>query len=1080
MFPFWDSTIQPVLEAIGARRVVEIGALRGENTQKMIDALGPGTEVHVIDPLPQFDPDEHRARFGENYHFHRDLSLNVLDKLPAMDAALIDGDHNWYTVHGEMTALAATADRAGRPLPVCILHDVGWPYGRRDLYYDPTNIPADQRQPFERKGMRKHRSDLVDGGGFNRTLANARHEGGPRNGVLTGMEDFIAEYPHDIRVFRTPVYHGLAIVADMRTLEARPALAGLLDSFEGPAGQRGLLELAEDIRLEAARWEQLVFAHHERLIDRSARRYLDLLARGLVDDLGFEQQLRIDHLLDHARKGLPPMVERVMNPAITMQIPTRRLEAARATGRTDDGDPPTYFSPTEMGRHRLEVLRSKLDEIRTGDIAGALVECGTGRGGGAVFMRGYLDAHEIEDRDVVVIDEFRAPAASLPTPGRGFDLTATLDDVRGLFERFGLLDEQCRFVQGKPAKAAAIAPVDHVALLRLGPTLPIEDSSAVLSALAPRLTPGATVIVDGGPAMTAALAPGLDSLGGAERIDDHAVAWTITVSTAPKPAVTGTPAGAPHPASAAPTISLSMVVVFYDMQREARRTLHSLSRAYQRDVEHLDYEVLVIDNGSPDGTALSRTEVEAFGPEFRYLDLGDGATASPTTALNRGMQEARGAVVGFMIDGAHVLSPGVLHFADVARRAHGPAVVATQQWYVGPGQQPDTMAAGYDESAEDDLFAIIAWPSDGYRLFEISHFIGDRDWFDGIWESNCLFVPREVLDAVGGYDDSFDEPGGEYSNLEFFERTVAHPGVNVVTIVGEGSFHQLHDGTTTNVATPDERNAKIRRYAERYAELRGRGFRSPQKQTHLVGAPMQIALRTKPRRRTSPVFFTARTIDGEDGRPSKPHPIPEEIATHYLEAFWASPAGRESSWLGLETTTPVMDLFAYQQLITETTPDCIVVTGSDKGGRARFLATVCDARGAGRVIAVTPNNAHAAALEHPRITTIVGRVANDDAVGRAVVDDVRDESAMVILAGHLGMRPTLVEFQALESLVPTGGYVVVEQTIVDGRPVWPGFGPGPGAAVDQIVNQRGEWVADPAAERHNLTFNRGGFLKRLT
>ena len=200
MFPFWDSTIQPVLEAIGARRVVEIGALRGENTQKMIDALGPGTEVHVIDPLPQFDPDEHRARFGENYHFHRDLSLNVLDKLPAMDAALIDGDHNWYTVHGEMTALAATADRAGRPLPVCILHDVGWPYGRRDLYYDPTNIPADQRQPFERKGMRKHRSDLVDGGGFNRTLANARHEGGPRNGVLTGMEDFIAEYPHDIRV----------------------------------------------------------------------------------------------------------------------------------------------------------------------------------------------------------------------------------------------------------------------------------------------------------------------------------------------------------------------------------------------------------------------------------------------------------------------------------------------------------------------------------------------------------------------------------------------------------------------------------------------------------------------------------------------------------------------------------------------------------------------------------------------------------------------------------------------------------------------------------------------------------------
>src|SRR5262245_7489636 len=98
MFPLWEVAIAPVIEAIGAKRVVEIGALRGENTAQILDALGPDAELHVIDPVPDFDPAEHEQRFAGRYVFHRDLSVNVLSNLPAMDAALIDGDHNWYTV----------------------------------------------------------------------------------------------------------------------------------------------------------------------------------------------------------------------------------------------------------------------------------------------------------------------------------------------------------------------------------------------------------------------------------------------------------------------------------------------------------------------------------------------------------------------------------------------------------------------------------------------------------------------------------------------------------------------------------------------------------------------------------------------------------------------------------------------------------------------------------------------------------------------------------------------------------------------------------------------------------------------
>ena len=68
-----------------------MGALRGENTELMLDRLGPGVELHVIDPVPDFDPAEHEERFGGRYFFYRDLSVNVLDRLPVMDVALIDG-----------------------------------------------------------------------------------------------------------------------------------------------------------------------------------------------------------------------------------------------------------------------------------------------------------------------------------------------------------------------------------------------------------------------------------------------------------------------------------------------------------------------------------------------------------------------------------------------------------------------------------------------------------------------------------------------------------------------------------------------------------------------------------------------------------------------------------------------------------------------------------------------------------------------------------------------------------------------------------------------------------------------------
>lgn len=220
MYPFWETVVAPLIKAADARRIVEIGALRGDTTTLMLDGLAPDSELHVIDPVPAFDPDEHERRFGGRYVFHRDLSLNVLDRCGAFDVALIDGDHNWYTVSQELRLL----ERMSRQWPTTFLHDIGWPYGRRDMYYDPAGIPPDHRQPYERSGLLKGCSRLSPDG-INKHLANAAHEGGGRNGVLTAVEDFMEESNYHLELFAATGPGGLGLLIDRECLQTDIGLA---------------------------------------------------------------------------------------------------------------------------------------------------------------------------------------------------------------------------------------------------------------------------------------------------------------------------------------------------------------------------------------------------------------------------------------------------------------------------------------------------------------------------------------------------------------------------------------------------------------------------------------------------------------------------------------------------------------------------------------------------------------------------------------------------------------------------------------------------------------------------------------
>jgi cephalosporin hydroxylase len=207
-------------------------------------------------------------------------------------------------------------------------------------------------------------------------------------------------------------------------------------------------------------------------------------------------------------------------------------------------------------------------------------------------------------------------------------------------------------------------------------------------------------------------------------------------------------------------------------------------------------------------------------------------------------------------------------------------------------------------------------------------------------------------------------------------------------------------------------------------------------------------------------------------------PVPEELKLAAIDAIWANQSWREATWLGVPVARYPTDLHSYQELIAQVRPDTIVLVGDDHGlgGRALFAASIADQLGLGQVIAVgVPGNHQRPS--HARITYLDGQAEQPDMADR-VRSHVGDEGAMVLL-GLGSLQRLTAAFEHYAPLVPVDGYVVVENTVLNGRPVAPGFGPGGHEAVTAILGSHRDFVPDVAFERYTLTFNKNGFLRRM-
>jgi O-methyltransferase len=161
------------------------------------------------------------------------------------------------------------------------------------------------------------------------------------------------------------------------------------------------------------------------------------------------------------------------------------------------------FSHTMVGRKRLNNIEECIRYIQKDNIPGDFAETGVWRGGACIFMKGCITALEMQGRILWVADSFEGlPVPRLPED-IGYDfsvekvpiLAISLEEVQDNFRRYGLLDDDVKFLKGWFNETLPCAPIERLALLRLDGDL-YESTIDALNALYHKVSPGGFVIVD--------------------------------------------------------------------------------------------------------------------------------------------------------------------------------------------------------------------------------------------------------------------------------------------------------------------------------------------------------------------------------------------------------------------------------------------------------------------------------------------------------------------------------------------------------------------------------------------------------
>lgn len=213
-------------------------------------------------------------------------------------------------------------------------------------------------------------------------------------------------------------------------------------------------------------------------------------------------------------------------------------------------------------------------------------------------------------------------------------------------------------------------------------------------------------------------------------------------------------------------------------------------------------------------------------------------------------------------------------------------------------------------------------------------------------------------------------------------------------------------------------------------------------------------------------------------------PEEQEIANRFHDLYYNKRVGpghhriwEQTKWMGYPVLKTPADLWIYQEILFETKPDLVIETGTFASGTTLYIAQMMDLIGRGRIVSIDIQELSVRA-RHPRITYLTGSSADPMVARSAAAHLAPGESCLVILDSDHTQAHVAREIELFAPLVSVGSYLIVEDSNINGHPVYPSFGPGPYEAISDFLRGHPSFVPDRSREKFLVSWNPHGYLRR--
>lgn len=186
----------------------------------------------------------------------------------------------------------------------------------------------------------------------------------------------------------------------------------------------------------------------------------------------------------------------------------------------------------------------------------------------------------------------------------------------------------------------------------------------------------------------------------------------------------------------------------------------------------------------------------------------------------------------------------------------------------------------------------------------------------------------------------------------------------------------------------------------------------------------------------------------------------------------------QGKFLGVPIQKCPFDIMVYQEILFDLKPDLIIECGTAYGGTAYFMACMCDIIGKGEVLTIDIAD-HGNLPKHTRIKYLLGSSTSPDVLEKVKNAVDGKNTVLVILDSDHSKSHVLKELESYPSFVTVGSYIIIEDSNVNGHPVYKEHGDGPMEALTDFMGSTSDFEIDRDREKHLVTFNPSGYLKRI-